>query len=136
MKVSTKPPDRVLLELPEANGARVALDLDRHQAFALMGCTIPPSVSASSPTLSSPISSCAGSDAIERSSIAAHSAHVIIIAVSLPYSCGLVSGFASRDSGDERPRGQCREIRPGAPLCRRRAGPPTAPALEHSLQMI
>jgi hypothetical protein len=37
MKVSTNPPDRILLEMSDANGRTVSLDLDRHQAFALMG---------------------------------------------------------------------------------------------------
>jgi hypothetical protein len=37
MKVSTNPPDRVLLELSDANGEPVSVEMDRHQAFALMG---------------------------------------------------------------------------------------------------
>ena len=36
MKVSTSPPDRVLLELSDANGAAAFVRLDRREAFALM----------------------------------------------------------------------------------------------------
>jgi hypothetical protein len=36
MKVSTSPPDRVLLELSDANGATASVGLDRREAFALM----------------------------------------------------------------------------------------------------
>ncbi len=36
MKVSTSPPDRVLLELSDANGASASVRLDRHEAFALI----------------------------------------------------------------------------------------------------
>jgi hypothetical protein len=36
MKVSTSPPDRVLLELSDANGAAASVRLDRHEAFAMM----------------------------------------------------------------------------------------------------
>jgi hypothetical protein len=37
IQVSTNPPNRIVLELLDANGAPVSLDLDRQQAFAVMG---------------------------------------------------------------------------------------------------
>jgi hypothetical protein len=40
MKVSTKPPDRISLELSDAKGAPLSFGLDRHRALALMGSIV------------------------------------------------------------------------------------------------